>query len=50
MAASGTDAEAALKDAMKQNDGKYVLVVEGSIPTKENGAYLRSPAATASTC
>lgn len=41
MAASGTDAEAALKDAMTQNDGKYVLVVEGSIPTKENGAYLK---------
>jgi hydrogenase small subunit len=41
MAASGTDAEAALKDAMKENDGKYVLVVEGSIPTKDNGAYLK---------
>ncbi len=41
MAASGSDAEAALKDAMTQNDGKYVLVVEGSIPTKENGAYLK---------
>jgi hydrogenase small subunit len=41
MAASGTDAELALKDAMAQNDGKYVLVVEGSIPTKENGAYLK---------
>src|SRR3954469_11129315 len=41
MAASGTDAEAALHDAMTQNDGKYVLVVEGSIPTKDNGAYLK---------
>lgn len=41
MAASGTDAEAALHDAMEQNKGKYVLVVEGSIPTKENGAYLK---------
>jgi hydrogenase small subunit len=41
MAASGTDAEAALHDAMTQNDGKYVLVVEGSIPTKENGNYLK---------
>ena len=41
MAAAGTDAEAALRDAMKQNDGKYVLVVEGSIPTKDNGAYLK---------
>jgi hydrogenase small subunit len=41
MAASGTDAELALKDAMAQNDGKYVLIVEGSIPTKDNGAYLK---------
>lgn len=41
MAASGADAEAALRDAMTQNDGKYVLVVEGSIPTEENGNYLK---------
>jgi hydrogenase small subunit len=41
MAAAGKDAEAALRDAMQQNDGKYVLVVEGSIPTKDNGAYLK---------
>ncbi|HXH37272.1 MAG TPA: hydrogenase small subunit [Thermoanaerobaculia bacterium] len=41
MAASGHDAELALRDAMEQNKGKYVLVVEGSIPTKENGAYLK---------
>jgi len=41
MAASGTDAELALKDAMEQNDGKYILVVEGSIPTKDNGIYLK---------
>src|SRR3982751_4582505 len=40
MAASGHDAELALRDAMKQNDGKYVLVVEGAIPTKDNGQYL----------
>ena len=41
MAAAGKDAEAALKDAMAANDGKFVLVVEGSIPTKDNGAYLK---------
>lgn len=41
MAASGYDAELALKDAMAQNDGKYILVVEGSIPTKEAGTYLK---------
>ncbi|MFN2443911.1 MAG: hydrogenase small subunit [Thermoanaerobaculia bacterium] len=40
MAASGYDAEAALHDAMDENDGKFVLVVEGAIPTKENGRYL----------
>jgi hydrogenase small subunit len=41
MAASGKDAELALEDAMKANAGKYVLVVEGSIPTKDNGKYLK---------
>lgn len=41
MAASGHDAELALRDAMKENKGKYVLVVEGSIPTKDNGIYLK---------
>lgn len=40
MAASGHDAELALQDAMTQNDGKYVVVVEGAIPTKDNGQYL----------
>jgi hydrogenase small subunit len=40
MAASGHDAELALQDAMKANDGKYVVVVEGAIPTKDNGQYL----------
>ena len=41
MAPSGHDAELALRDAMQQNKGKYILVVEGSIPTKDNGIYLR---------
>jgi hydrogenase small subunit len=41
MAPSGHDAELALRDAMNQNDGKYVVVVEGSIPTKGDGAYLK---------
>jgi len=40
MAASGHDAELALHDAMTQNDGKYVVVVEGAIPTKDGGQYL----------
>lgn len=41
MAASGADAERALHDAMKANEGKYVLVVEGSIPTANGGKYLK---------
>ncbi len=39
MAASGTAAEKALDTARTQNAGKYVLVVTGSVPTKENGNY-----------
>ena len=40
MAASGAQADAALRRAMEENAGKYVLVVEGSIPTRDDGAYL----------
>jgi hydrogenase small subunit len=40
MAAAGHQAEAALQSAMKHNAGKYVLVLEGAVPTKENGNYL----------
>jgi hydrogenase small subunit len=38
-AAAGHQAEAALKSAMHDNAGKYVCVVEGAIPTKDNGIY-----------
>ena len=41
MAAAGNDAELALRDAMAQNDHKYVLVVEGSIPKGNAGNYLK---------
>lgn len=41
MAASGKQAEAALRDAMTQNAGAYVCVVEGSIPTKDQGVYMK---------
>jgi hydrogenase small subunit len=41
MAASGTQAEAALRSAMADNAGKYVLVVEGSIPSKDEGVYMQ---------
>ncbi|MGF1508558.1 MAG: hydrogenase small subunit [Myxococcota bacterium] len=41
MAASGHQAEAALHDAMQAHDGRYVCVVEGSIPEKGDGAYMK---------
>ncbi len=41
MAAAGKDAEDALRAAMAENAGKYVLVVEGSIPRKDKGIYLK---------
>jgi hydrogenase small subunit len=40
MAAAGYQAEAALKKAVEENAGKFVLVVEGSIPTKMDGRYM----------
>lgn len=46
-AAAGTNAEDALRAAMRKNAGKYVCVVEGSIPTKDNGAYCRVGGKTA---
>lgn len=39
MAAAGHQAEAALEAAVRDNQGQYIAVVEGSIPTGENGAY-----------
>ena len=47
MAAAGHQAEAARKDAMKANKGKYILVVEGAIPVKENGVYCKIGGQTA---
>lgn len=38
-AAAGRQAEDALASAMKLNDGKFVAVVEGAIPTKDDGIY-----------
>lgn len=37
MAASGHNAEEAKQESMKENYGKYILVVEGAIPTKNEG-------------
>ncbi len=47
MAAAGTAAEKALDDSRKKNAGKYVLVVTGSVPTKENGIYTMIAGKTA---
>ncbi len=41
MAAAGRDAEAALQSAVHDNAGRYVLVVEGSIPVKAKGIYMK---------
>lgn len=38
-AAAGTAAEAARERAMHDNFGKYLLIVDGSISTKDNGVY-----------
>jgi hydrogenase small subunit len=38
-AASGAAAEAAREHAMQDNYGKYLLVVDGSVPTKDGGVY-----------
>src|SRR6201981_3544603 len=41
MAASGAQAEAALKSAIEENAGKYVLVVEGAIPARDDDCVER---------
>lgn len=46
-AAAGHQAEAALKSAMTQNKGKYICVIEGAIPTKDNGIYCQIGGKTA---
>jgi hydrogenase small subunit len=46
-AAAGHQVEAARRDAMKANAGKYVLVVEGAIPTKDGGIYCKIGGQTA---
>lgn len=41
MAAAGHQAEEALNEAVAKYSGKYVCVVEGSIPTRDKGAYMK---------
>jgi len=47
MAAAGHQAEEARLAAMAANKGKYILVVEGAIPTKDNGIYCKIGGKTA---
>jgi hydrogenase small subunit len=46
-AAAGNQAESALKKAMADGAGKYVCIVEGAIPTKDNGIYCKIGGKTA---
>ncbi|HSJ08478.1 MAG TPA: hydrogenase small subunit, partial [Longimicrobiales bacterium] len=45
--AAGHQVEAAKKAAMAANAGKYVLVIEGAIPTKDGGIYCKVGGQTA---
>lgn len=47
MVGSGHQAEQSLHDSMKANHGTYILVVEGGIPTKDNGIYCKVGGKTA---
>ncbi len=47
MAAAGVQAEEALKAAMTANAGKYICVIEGAIPTKDDGIYCQIGGRTA---
>ena len=46
-AAAGHQVEAARKAAMAENKGKYILVIEGAIPTKDGGVYCKIGGKTA---
>jgi hydrogenase small subunit len=46
-AAAGHQAEQARKTAMAENKGRYLLVVEGAIPTRDGGIYCKVGGQTA---
>jgi len=46
-AAAGHQAEAALEKTVKEQEGKFICVVEGAIPTKEGGIYCQIAGRTA---
>jgi hydrogenase small subunit len=45
--AAGQQAEEIIRDGMKQNYGNYILMVEGSVPTKDDGVYCTIAGETA---
>lgn len=47
MAGAGHQAEDALHKSIHENEGKFILVVEGSIPTKDDGVYCKIAGKTA---
>lgn len=47
MAGSGAKAEESLQESMKANHGKYILVVEGAIPTAQGGIFCKVGGRTA---
>ena len=47
MAPSGFAAEKSLDDTIKNNKGKYILVCEGAVPTKDGGVYCMIAGRTA---
>ena len=47
LAAAGHQAEKCLEDTMKAAEGKYVLVIEGAIPVKDDGVYCKIGGKTA---
>ena len=46
-AAAGHQVEAARRQAMEEHAGEYILVTEGSIPTKDDGIYCQIAGRTA---
>lgn len=47
MAGSGLQARQVLDEAVKRYEGKFILVVEGSIPTGQQGIYMKTGGRTA---
>ncbi len=47
MAAAGHQAEKSLHDTISKHEGKFICVVEGAIPTKDDGIYCKIAGKTA---